>query len=333
MKGIESRNFIIAHGDGDGVTSAALALAVLKEAYVYFSHPAGLYDDLRNVIEMSKGKLEKLIICDIALSELHLGEIVKLLESLSKSCEITYIDHHPPPLQLDLKELPGIVVHGEEECTAELTFKHFEDQLDWDMSRVALYGAICDYATETEFFKETLQEWNQRMIFFESGVLAQGLEGSRGQYEFKRHVAKHLSENRLPSSLSELLVKALIATVNEEEMRKQLPQMVKTLGNIAYVIDPPGSVARAANYVRVIAKKPVGLAAEKKGNVMVMSVRTGLKQLDLNTILRNVALKFNGTGGGHRMAAGARVPLSLFDAFLKELNKEISKFVLELSPL
>jgi len=321
------RNLIVAHGDGDGVTSAALVLSALRDAYVYFSHPAGLYGDLKEVMKVSKGEVRKLVICDIALSELHLNDLLKLLNELSKSCDVIYIDHHPSPVQRSLEELPVTVVYGEEECTAELTFKHFEDLLDWDMSRVALYGAICDYATNTDFFKSTLKEWNQRMIFFESGVLAQGLEGSRGQYDFKRHVVKHLSENRLPSSLSELLVKALIETVNEEEMRKKLPKLVKTLGNIAYVINPPGSVPRAANYVRVIAKRPVGLAAKEKRNVMVMSVRTGLESLDLNVILRNVSLKFNGTGGGHRDAAGARVPLEYFEEFLKELNKEISNFL------
>jgi len=327
------RNFIIAHGDGDGVTSAALALAALKEAYVYFSHPAGLYGDLKEVIKMAKGNLEKLVICDIALSEAHIKDILKLLANLAESCEIVYIDHHPPPIQVNIEELPGVLVYGEEECTAELTFRYFEDNLSWDMSRVALYGAICDYATETEFFRRTLKEWDQRMIFFESGVLAQGLEGSRGQYEFKRHVVKHLSENRLPSSLSELLVKALIETVSEEEMRRELPNLVKVLDNLAYVMDPPGSIARAANYVRVIANKPVGLAAEKKGNIIVMSVRTSLDELDLNAMLRELAPKFGGTGGGHKTAAGARIPLKEFEIFLKELDKEIGKFLQRLNLL
>ena len=317
-------NFVIAHGDGDGVTSAALALAALGEATVYFSHPAGLYGDLKDVLEMSKGKLRRLVICDIAICERALPDLFELLSELSKSCEIVYIDHHPPPLRAGLKEVPIEIVLGSEECTAELTFKYFEDRLDWDMSRVALYGAICDYATTTDFFREALKYWDQRTIFFESGVLAQGLEGSRGQYDFKRHVVKHLSENRLPSSLSELLVKALIHTVSEEEMRRQLPELVRVVGSVAYVVNPPGSVARAANYARAIARKPVGVAAEEKGDVMVVSVRTSEEAIDLNSILRRICVRLGGTGGGHRSAAGARVPRDKFQEFLVELDKEIN---------
>ncbi len=315
-------SWIVTHGDGDGVTSGAIALAALKEAEIYFSHPAGLYEDLKEITKKSDN-IEKIVICDIALCEKEIYNLLKLFEELSKNTEIIYIDHHPEPLTIPLKELPIIVVHEENVCAAELTFKYFEEKVPWDLSRVALYGAICDYLTDTEFFRKTLNDWDQRMIFFEAGVLAQGLEGSRGQYDFKRHIVRHLSENRLPSSLSELLIKALIETLNEEEMRRELPKQIVTLNNIAYVVNPKGSVARAANYVRVISKKIVGIAAEEKKNYMVMSLRTAHPKIDLNSLLRKISVKYNGTGGGHRKAAGARVPKKVFEEFLKELDKEI----------
>ena len=87
------------------------------------------------------------------------------------------------------------------------------------MSRVAIYGAISNYLDETPWVKKTLENWDKRTIYFEAGVLSQGLEGARKLYEFKRRVVKHLSENRLPSEMSELIVRALMESVSEEEMR------------------------------------------------------------------------------------------------------------------
>ena len=316
------KTWIVTHGDGDGVTSGALALAVYKDAEVFFSHPAGLYEDLLEITK--KNSIGRVVICDIALCEKRLQDLIRLFEKLGKNIEIIYIDHHPEPLQIPLKELPITVFHSENACAAELTYKFFEDRLPWDLTRVALYGAICDYITDTEFFKNTLKEWDQRMIFFEAGVLAQGLEGSRGQYDFKRHIVKHLSDNGLPSSLSELLIKALIETMNEEEMRRELYNQIVCMNNIAYVINPRGSVARAANYVRVISKKIVGIAMEEKKGFMVMSLRTAHEKIDLNSLLRKLAVKYNGTGGGHKKAAGARIPKEFLNDFLNELDKEIN---------
>ncbi len=45
------RLIIIAHGDADGICSAALVYAALSKNYhVYFSHPADLHKDLLEVI-------------------------------------------------------------------------------------------------------------------------------------------------------------------------------------------------------------------------------------------------------------------------------------------
>jgi len=319
------RTWIITHGDGDGVTSAAIALAVFPQANVFFSHPAGLYEDLVDTVKEG----DNVIICDIAVSEREVEELRLFLGRLGKRGDVVYIDHHPPPVSGDLKGLPITLVRGEG-CAAELTYLFFKDKLSWDMSRVALYGAICDYETDTRFFREALKDWDQRMVFFEAGVLAQGLEGSRGEHDFKRHVVRTLSENRLPSSLSELLLKALIETMSEEEMRRNLPGMIETLAYIAFVVNPRGSIARAAGYVRAISGKTVGIAANKKKGMMVMSLRTNDDRVDLNLVLRKLAPRFGGTGGGHPNAAGARIPENVFRKFLASLDNEVGR-ILEVS--
>ncbi len=320
------RTVLFVHGDSDGVVCGALAYRVFSmgggEVVVVFSHPAGLAEDLGVFTRPG----DRVFIADIALSELHLGEIERFFRVLSREGELIYIDHHPEPLGLSPRELGGTIVHDTCCSASELTYRFFEDKLGFEYSRVALYGAIGDYLDETPWAREVMYEWDKRMIYFEAGVLAQGLEASRKLYDFKRHIVKHLAENRLPSNLSELLVRALIEALSEEEMRKWVEENIRETETIGYVIDPPGSLGRAANYARVYSGKPVGLAASRHKDKMVMSLRVSRKHpIDLNRILRMITPKYNGTGGGHSFAAGARVPYNRFAEFLEELSSEIAR--------
>jgi len=311
---------IIAHGDTDGVTSASIAKAVYPEGEVFFSHPVGLYGDLKPFKDA-----RRVIILDIALSEHVLKEVIELLEELACQAEVVYIDHHPPPLDLRVLEEKGVrVVHDENACAAELAFRFYADKLSSDMSRVALYGAIGDYAINTPFVQETLKLWDIRSLYFEAGVLIQGLEYFRKDYDIKRRVVGHLSLNRLPSDLPELLVASIIEARREEELRRKLPELIKTYGEIAYVINPPGSLGRSAFYARVYAKKKVGIAMEERKNLFIMSLRATEESMDLNSILREITPKLGGSGGGHRLAAGARIPKERLNEFLELLSSSIT---------
>ena len=317
---------LLVHGDSDGVVSGALAYKFFMTKYklhsidVFFSHPAGLHADLKDFAKPG----DIVFIADIALSELHLEELIKLFEIYSSKGELIYVDHHPEPINIKVKELPGTIVYDKCCSTSELTYRFFENQLGFEYSRIALYGAIGDYLDETVWVKETIEKWDKRSIYFEAGVLSQGLEASRKMYDFKRHIVKHLSENRLPSSLSELLVRALIESINEEELRIWVKQNKQSMENIGYVIEPPGSLGRAANYAKTYTGKPVGLAASKHRNNYVMSLRAK-RNIDLNRILRIITPKYHGTGGGHPYAAGARIPISYFREFLQTLNTTIGE--------
>ncbi|OYT37496.1 MAG: phosphoesterase, partial [Desulfurococcales archaeon ex4484_58] len=265
-------------------------------------------------------------IADIALSEAHLGEIESLFKLYSRKGELIYIDHHPEPIGLKPSDLSGNVIHDTCCSASELTYKFFSDYLEWDYSRVALYGAIGDYLDTTPWALETLRNWDKRTIYFEAGVLTQGLEGSRRLYDFKRHVVKHLAENKLPSGLSELLVRALIESMNDEELRSWVREHFNSLNNIGYVGNPPGSLGKAALYARIYSKKPVGIAFQRHKGFYNMSLRAGI-DIDLNTILRQITPRLGGTGGGHHRAAGARIPVNKLKDFLEELDMTLENYI------
>ncbi|MEM0031763.1 MAG: DHHA1 domain-containing protein [Desulfurococcaceae archaeon] len=310
------------HGDSDGVASGALIKAFYEkqgyEVQIVFTHPVGLLSDLKEFVR----DCVNITITDIALNEIHKNEILSLLEELAKSREIIYIDHHP---LLDQDILPRGITWIHDTCcsTSELTYKYLSKMgLDEDYSRVALYGAIGDYLDETPWVKYTLNNWDKRSIYLEAGVLIQGLEGSRRDYDFKRRVIDHLAANSLPSTMRELVDRSLRQAIEDENLRIWVKQNIIKYGGIAYVHNPPGSVSKAANYARIYGDAKVGIAIEERKEQYIMSLRAR-QGIDLNKILRTLSRKLGVSGGGHPAAAGARIVKDQFKVFLDELNQEI----------
>ena len=306
---------ILVHGDSDGVCSGALALAANPDSRVFFTSPMELAQDLKAIDDGSS-----VIICDIALIESTLPEVLDRMRFLSSKNPVLYIDHHPFPAGLDLTELPGTIIHELGPCASELTYKAFQDKLLRKASRIAIYGAIGDYADNTPFIQKLLKDWDRRAIYFEAGVLIQGLEGTRGDIGFKLETVKLLSENRLPSSSGELLERALTQTHNEERTLAKIEGAIKKIGEIAYVLDIGLSASKAAMYARAVAGASVGIAGETLDGIVDVSLRTERSDLDLNVLVRDVAQRFGGEGGGHPKASAARIPNAAFRKFLEALN-------------
>ncbi len=316
-----SRWVVLVHGDSDGVCSGALAYAFLKgkgfSVEVYFTHPYGLAGDLREFTRNG----DNIFIADIALSEKHLGEIERLFEERSRFGELIYIDHHPEPLALKPHELKGLVVHDTCCSASELTYRFFEEKgLGFEYSRVGLYGAIGDYLDETRWVRDIMDYWDKRSIYFEAGMLVQGLEGSRREYDFKRRIVELLASNRLPSNDSELLLRALIQSHRDEKLRVWVKENIVRRDFVSYVLNPPGSLGRAANYARIYGGGLVGIAFESRNDLLIMSLRSN-RGIDLNSVLRRISVKLGGSGGGHAVAAGARIPRDRFKEFISMLNE------------
>ncbi|RLE98401.1 MAG: phosphoesterase [Thermoprotei archaeon] len=311
-----ARTVILAHGDADGVTAAAVAKSVYGEAEVFFTHPVGLLEDFR---EFTKDA-ERVLILDISLDEKQLKDLLEEFKRFKGG--ILYIDHHPLPPGARLEEIGVEVVHEEGPCAAELTFRRLKP--GWEMSRVALYGAIGDYALDTPWVREAMLKWDIKSLFLEAGTLVLGLDYIGRDHELKRRIVNELSRDVLPTSIPELLIAATVQAKRIEEMRRKLPQLVRTRRSVAYVVNPPGSLGLAAFYARVVADKPVGLAASERGGTYVISVRAGDPRVDLNSLLRRLAPRLGGHGGGHPQAAGARIPASRLSEFIEELDRAVS---------
>ena len=70
----------------------------------------------------------------------------------------------------------------------------------------------------------------------------------------------------------------------------------------------------------------VGLASRREGNSVYLSLRRH-KESDVNlaSLIEESALNFGGVGGGHKAAAGGKIPVNMFDEFLLEIRRRLPK--------
>jgi len=313
---------ILAHGDTDGVCSAALAKASFPDVEIWFTRPVTLLRDL-NEIEVGT----TVIILDIAINETQKNQIFERMRELALHNEILYIDHHPLPPDTLKRDVPVTqFVHEIGASTSELTFRLFQSSLDPDLDRVALWGAIGDYCEETPFVLETLNKYNRHTIYMEAGLLSQALGEVPGDYHYKRDVVEALAKNTPPTEIPEIIERAVKATKREWETWEYVKKHVMKEGNLAMVLDlPSGSLSKAAFHSLGITGADIGMATRRSEKEVDISIRrrAGVR-IDLNELLRGIVERIGGSGGGHEGAAGASIPVELFDTFLETLKKEIS---------
>ena len=60
-------------------------------------------------------------------------------------------------------------------AASELTYRLFEDRLDRDMRRIAIYGAIGDFCDNTPHVKSWVKDWDKRSLYFQAGTLTQAI--------------------------------------------------------------------------------------------------------------------------------------------------------------
>ncbi len=310
------RNLIITHGDIDGICSGALALSALSgKADVLFSNPMGLIEDLR-----AADSYDAIFITDIAIDEGSMRLLRKRFEELTGKKEVTYIDHHPLPKDWPADNLR----HDEDRCTSELVHEYLRASLPKEMERVLVMGALGDYDDRTPYINKILMDWDKRSLYFQAGILIQASFDIGRNYDRKRQMLKALASGTLPSEIPGLLDSALSATRDEEKMRIQIKSKVKTLRHVAYVIGMHGSMAKAAIYAAASGDKIVGAAGEYRENKDAYDFSIRARDgIDVNAILRAVAPKCGGSGGGHKFAGGARIPAARVQEFLHTLDDVI----------
>ncbi len=304
---------IFTHGDSDGICSGAVVKSALPDSMIFFTNPVSLLGDLTGAEE----QYDCIVICDIAIDEKTALQLKKKLSQMAEKKDIVYIDHHPLPE----RKYNSAWFHHDTCSSSELAYRIFEKKLNRDMRRVAIYGAIGEFS-ETPLVKKWERCWDTRTLYFYAGTLIQGITYAGRDYDYKRRIVDALSEDVPPPEIEGLLEAAVIASRKEEEIKTLVRESVVKLKNLAYVIDINGYMSKAAIYAASYGNALVGVSCEYRHHKHVYDISIRLKDggVDLNMILRRVALQHGGTGGGHPFAGGARIPRKELEAFLYDLD-------------
>lgn len=311
---------ILTHGDGDGMCAGAIALSRFPDARVFFTKPVSLLKDLRY-----EAGGDRVIICDIALTRRDAGEILKLL---GKKKEVLYFDHHPVPQGVKGKvgNAVNLYVHDLNASASELIYRHYQNDLPKERVWPALYGAIADYSEDTDFVKERMRNWDHRAIYFEVSTLVLGIKADRfSRYDGKRRILKTMASGGNPSDVKGLVDFARLAVRKEFQIYRLVKSNAKRLGSIGYVKDLHlfGFRGPSALFAATVTDSPVGLSIYTRRKYLDITIRKRQGDFPLNLLAEKAAEGVGGSGGGHKEAAGARIPLDSLERFLKIINKVI----------
>ncbi|NOX71659.1 MAG: DHH family phosphoesterase [Candidatus Micrarchaeota archaeon] len=314
---------ILTHSDCDGICAGAIALSRFPHAEVFFTKPASFADDLEECTA------DKIIVCDIALTQKDKERIMHIIKE--KPAKISYFDHHPLDERTKQFLDKHIDLHHDlNRSASEIIYRHFENDIPPERVWIAIYGAIGDYCDDTEFVKRVEKDWDIRALYFEVSTLVLGIKVRHFEsYDKKRDIVKALSKGLNPSDVPGLAMGAKEAVNAEFDLYEIVKKRAEKLEHIGIVKDLEGFGFRgpAALFAATVTDSILGMSIYDRTNHFDITVRTRDYSIDLNVLLSETAEEFEGTGGGHPQAGGARVPIMHLNAFLKRINEKLDEMI------
>ncbi|MFX0107393.1 MAG: DHHA1 domain-containing protein, partial [Candidatus Hodarchaeota archaeon] len=267
-------------------------------------------------------------ISDIAINTKMFEHILTALDKFPESTTIHWTDHHPiqPKHRKQLAKRVELR-HEVGSCSAELVYLKFKEQLPEHALRLALYGAIGDYADNTQFAQVHFENYDKRTLYLEAGLLVQALQEIDYRKESK-DLVRQLTLGIEPSSMNDIVDLALKATRIEHEVFRYVQHNARKLGPIGYVLDMPinGYRGKSAKFAAYATDSQIGISVRSSEDEVDMSIRRRHTFLDINKALNTILPDIEGAhGGGHPAAAGAGMHKNDFPKFLQEFAEYINQ--------
>ena len=322
---------VIAHGDLDGLASAAALIAAIgrlvdeADVDLEFSQPYSLHKTLARVLARPP---DMLFLVDLGLDEATWLTVRGILrELIGKGCRVVWIDHHVHTLEhsLELALMGVCLLHSKDGCASTIARRAFAKHTDDPafFERLTKLGEIADGVVEGEKEMKLLAE-----------RLVAALSAPSSKDKFKRRLVKTwIRERRLIDD--EVAVRA------EEYERALLDKMSEAKSRIVLEVDKglllDARDSKLGGFAGHIASKLV----QETGKVVVVVFAPNTREviatcrvprnIDFNAVekLTPIAARLGGGGGGLEKAAAVRVPRELGDRLVEELSSLLRK---ELDP-
>jgi len=318
------KSFCISHSkDVDGIGSAALVLAARGGGFKLTG-----YDEVIEELGKVPAGVDSFVLCDVGVDQSRLAQFVDKLGSLAKRCEVRYIDHHylSAESRRRLTKAGVNLVHDVEECASMLTYQTFRKELPEEAKKIALYGAVTDYMDASPLAKKMIEKEDRLFILLEATILSNSVAERGDDMEYVRMVAEELSRMKPPHEIDEvprLAVEQLRRTVS---MAREVKRGGKKMRMLAYMRTDEHATGSIAKLLIGAFDVPVGVAFREKsepGWYEVSFRGTSECKVHLGRVVGRLAERHGGSGGGHRLAAGCRIPRHKIVTLLKELNHRL----------
>jgi oligoribonuclease NrnB/cAMP/cGMP phosphodiesterase (DHH superfamily) len=308
--------------DVDGLGSASLSVAATGGEVVLSD-----YDDLVENLRGIPDDAERVVLSDLGADTADFPEFLEQMARLASHAKVTYIDHHfmSEGAKRKLRKAGVQVVHDTSECASMLTYKTFKDQLPERARLIALCGAVTDYMDDSPMAKKMMEQSDRQFVLLEASMLSYALGRMEGREGFPEMVVRELSGMKHPHEIPGVPQ----AAVEELEKVAQLGEFVKAhgtkKGRLAYMVTVQYSTGNIAKLLIGAFEVPVGMAMkEKKKGWYEVSLRgTSECKVHLGRTVAKISASMGGSGGGHRKAAGCRIPVTKVDELIGALAKKV----------
>ena len=285
------------------------------------------YDDFVDNLRKVPDDAGRLVITDIGADSADYPLYLAEIRRIAKHAEVTYIDHHfmSPSAKSQVRDAGVHLVHDVTECASMLTYRTFKQVLPERARLIALCGAVTDYMDDSPMAKRLMEQGDRLFVLLEATLLSEalGLEGD--EKGFPEMVVRELSMMKHPHEIPGVPQAALEQLVREAKLGEFVKRRGKKKGNLAYMVTDQYSTGNVAKLLIGAFEVPVGVAMKQKqpGWYEVSLRSTSEAGVHLGRTIGRISEGLGGSGGGHRKAAGCRVPVPRAREMIDALAEKI----------
>jgi len=307
--------------DVDGLGSGSLAVAATGGQILLTD-----YDDMIEKLRSIPSDAERVVISDLGADSADFPEFLAEVQRIAASARVTYIDHHymSNEARRKLKRTGIQLVHSVKECASILTYQTFKDVLPEQARLNALCGAVTDYMDDSPVAKKMMERAERHFVLLEATMLSLALGNHSDEEGYPEMIVGQLAKMKHPHEISGVPESALAQLDREAALGKEVKSGGTKKGNLAYIVTKGYSTSIVSKVLLGAFDVRVGVALKQKqpGWYEVSLRSTSDSRIHLGRSIGKIAARLGGSGGGHRRAAGCRIPASKMDEMISALVKK-----------
>jgi oligoribonuclease NrnB/cAMP/cGMP phosphodiesterase (DHH superfamily) len=307
--------------DVDGLGSGSLAVAATGGQILLTD-----YDDMIENLRRIPDDAERVVISDLGADSAEFPQFLEEIQRIAANAEVTYIDHHfmSEEAKRKLKRTGIQLVHSVKECASILTYQTFKDVLPERARLMALCGAVTDYMDDAPVAKKMMERAERHFVLLEASMLSFALGNHSDEEGYPEMLVQELAKMKHPHEIEGVPEAALAQLAKEASLGEEVKAGGTKKGHLAYMVVTRYSTSIVSKVLLGAFDVRVGVALKQKqpGWYEVSLRSTSDCRIHLGRTIGRIAAKLGGSGGGHRRAAGCRIPTSRMDEMISLLVKK-----------